>query len=53
MKVFLITLLVLSSVLLAGGGNEPNPNADIPEPATLLLLGVGGAALAAYKKFKK
>lgn len=31
----------------------PGPGADIPEPASLLLLGVGGAALMAYKKHKK
>jgi hypothetical protein len=42
-------LLVLSNLDTTGGGNDTNP---VPEPATLLLVGIGALGLGGYRRFK-
>lgn len=45
-----LVFLLLSAILLAV---PPTPTDGTPEPATLVLLGAGGAAYGLYKRYKE
>ncbi|MFA7061862.1 MAG: PEP-CTERM sorting domain-containing protein [Pedobacter sp.] len=50
MTVLSVTALIVS---VAGSAFADGPTQPIPEPGTLVLLGIGAAGLIAYKKIKK
>lgn len=47
---FSVCTLVVS---VAGSAFASPPPPQVPEPGTLVLLGIGAAGLVVYKKFKK
>jgi hypothetical protein len=48
-RIILICFSLVSSVMAV----PPQPTDGTPEPASLLLLGAGGAAYGLYQRFKK
>jgi hypothetical protein len=36
-----------------GGGGEPPPTSDVPEPTTIVLFGLGLPALGLARKFRR
>jgi hypothetical protein len=55
MKKLVMTVLSVAALIVSVAGSafaDPPPQ-PVPEPGTFMLLGIGAAALIAYKKIKK